>query len=1069
MIGLRKKLQSLRGSLSRLNTKLNDAIDEFMDSPVEDVDLSTLQDSFDVQLESGTRVGLNIAAIQEEINLVKDNIKEIRPAWKVSNLKPFVFVQEGIYRYFPSKQAKYVIESRQTTHNPVLRFIEQWRAGAFSGDFSPFAIQGLIGVQADPIGSLKAFAGGLSKGIRNRDFLHSVTVEGLMDDIASDPESFAEFSSMMGRRLTGTPAEYAAGFLSKIPGFDKFTETTYVTVTRGSWNLWKRNWKRLVESGVPEIEAKVAAIEMTRKVYPLVAPAKLGQSQKRHALLRALPTSYSFIRQPATLMAQASMGYAKFITGQTLSIQERLAVRHMTTLAGSVVATSVTSAIVSAIAMGKDDDEIWQAALDAVNPDPFNGKFLSLIIGEFRIPLGGPYRSIFRAIYPQPVKGIPFPVPFAGIPRFIVNRITPALKTQINLLLNRDYFGKQLIKGEFPENLIRGILYELEGAVPLSIGETIGGIRREEATEDIARQAAAQFVGVNLIQLDNTYFHRVVLEMGTEKEDQLLYSKDRQVNTSKDLWGNVGRAISSLTVEEVKQRKGYPPQIAIIAEIRDLKKNVVDVLPNSKLKDIDFEMLSNRQDLLADEEKLAEFDKKYPYYSSVSLRQFDLLRSYHSANEEKQAEMIEKYPELTEIPRQEYLRSHPFENAQLAVWGQADILTREAYTEFKRLIKEYDIPDSAIPVVVIPPEESVDTHFDYMDAVSEYGGGSLEADVVLAKDDTYREWRGLQPPTSSVESLELKIANKGIEPDVPEYKDNQRKIQAYDNNGEEFVDKWVERGKIVDEFSAGSSEAKLWLLDNPDVHNWALDSGLLTDDGSDWNRESLELNVELRDLTEDSEEYTKLDTRRQAINEGFTNLDEIAEYSDLPAAGFRRARYLTEHTELAGEMSAIRGVEIPEYIPPEEYDELKEKDTLTPEEEHKVRAYEKKVPLEHIDNYVAYYSLERPEGVERWYEDDWFLMENADYYQNVYLGILGNQRADFRNVPTRAVYSKWIRYNDLPYGKARDQFRLDNKDLDEWGVNAGIWAMTMTEQRKKQDKTVGEKFIESIKGITALK
>jgi len=909
MMSLRKELQSFQGSLARLKLKLADRINEFLESPVEDTDLATLQEELDVQLETGKRVGLNIEQAQALVNELKAKIKELRPAWKIANLKPYVFVQEGLYRYFPTDQAKYIVDSRQITNNPILNFIEKWRGQAFSGDLSPFTIQGVIGVLADPIGSLQATSGGVKAAFENRDFLHSISLDGLVDDINSDIEGWAEFSSLLGRTLTGVPKEYAAGFLSTIPGFDKFTETTYITVTRGTKNLYDRTWQGLVKSGVPILEAKVAAIEVAQKVYPLVNPSKLGQSQKRAALLRAMPTSYSFIRQPVTLIAQGSMGFAKLITGQKLSPQERIATRVLVTMAASTMAVSATSAAISAKAQGKDDDEILQSVLDAINPDPYNGKFLSIIIGDFRIPLGGPYRSIFRAMYPQPVKGIPYPVPFAGVPRFIVNRITPAIKTQINLLRNADYYGRQIVKGEFPENIIRGVLYEVEGALPLSLSEIMGGMRREETLDEIVQQAATQFVGVNLMKLNNTYFHKLTRNLGLpKKEQQGLYELEIPKFTTRDLWSAVTRVLSDVSLEEIQQRKGYPELIRVIMETRDLKKNTVDILPNhspvsiGKNKFTTYYGQWSQREILVAEGDDAEYTtsvliggryKTTTYNGADALKKFDqdnpqvvalkeylaiddknkqanpqvvALKEYWAIDDKnKQAQFIKDNPIISINPRKEYLKTHPKDNALLALWGQEDILTREAYTEFKKLVTQYDIPPNAIPPTTIPKTDGrVDNHFKYLDMVNEGTHTSVAADLLLMKDDiaskeagedSYVKWRTDigQPLTlvdKPIEYLQLRVDNSELYDKLDAIKEDdtlddegkkearatlrdtvvgtetfgdvERRVDAMNKGtrdnpiADEVVNAHVEYMKIIDIEGLGtaSPEAKLFLIDN---------------------------------------------------------------------------------------------------------------------------------------------------------------------------------------------------------------------------------------------------------------
>jgi len=1136
MMGLRKELQSLQGSLARLETKLSDRVNEFLASSVEDIDILTLQDNLDVKLERGKRVGLNIETIQEQIDKVRAELKELRPAWKVANLKPYVFVQQGLYQYFKSDQAKYIIQSRKTTNNPALTFIERWRGQAFSGDFSPFAVQGSIGVLADPIGSLEATARGVKTAFEKRDFLHSITVDGLIDDMNSDIGGWAEFASLMGRQLTGVPREYSAGFLSSIPGFDKFTETTYITVTRGTKNLYDRTWQGLVKSGVPTLEAKVAAIEAAQKVYPLVNPAKLGQSQARAAVLRAMPTSYSFIRQPATLIAQASMGFAKLVTFQKLTPQERIATRTMATMAASVLITSATSAAISAKARGENDDEVLQAILDAINPDPYNGKFASLIFGEFRVPLGGPYRAIFRAIYPQDVKGIPFPVPFAGIPNFVFNRITPAVKTQISLFLNKDYYNKQIRKGQFPENIIRGLLYEIEGALPLSLSEIMGGIRREEFPEDIAQQAIAQFVGVNLIQLDNTYFHKLIRNLGLPTgETPPLYSTEKPKFTTKDLWGAVVSALSDETLDEVNKRKGYPKAIPIIIGARDLKRDVVDKLINSKLISLNtdyakgdtykelYDQWQKRQALVNEggdatwttqilvggkykektykgEEALKAFDKEYPQAESgnMSQTQYVTLTEYFGIPEKDRDQWLKDNPDKAKLinfnPREDWLKSHPKENALLAVFGQAKILSMEAYNETQRLMKDFDFPDSAAPEHTLPPKTSIETHFKYEDFVANNQERSWEAQLLLLQDakaaeeagvESYAHWRGLTLPDTNIKALEILVKSRD-------------KYTSYD---EEIPKKYTD-------------------MSDYEVNKMPPPKGVNADW---WARQDVKTKRD-RLIAEERENMLAKDeafrddrNRVEAYQKDFPDdqIENYVNYYKVEDKGFRRKRMLVENPEFAKLMHEIVGIDIPkpEDVPPVQYDDIYdafkgEFDKLEGlgdfKSEHYIEntddrdiarynmryseggvptefgkaekrrdAYKLNFPTSQIESYVYWFTSpdvhkdtcfdswwkEHPD--ETFYEEDWWLQEHPEFEQtmvDLYKKTDGEEGwkelRDYSKTPTKEVHMKyryWLTLLDEkgnPDRVARRALEAANPDLDMW-LHITKGTKLETEQKKK--------------------
>ena len=149
---------------------------------------------------------------------------------------------------------------------------------------------------------------------------------------------------------------------------------------------------------------------------------------------------------------------------------------------------------------------------------------------------------------------------------------------------------------------------------------------------------------------------------------------------------------------------------------------------------------------------------------------------------------------------------------------------------------------------------------------------------------------------------------------------------------EDIVEAWVSRGLIVDEYGGGSAEAKLWLIDNPEVHQWALDNALLSDIGTDWNESILRLQVEYKDDFDlysnygdsTSDDYIANDAQRaearqrllfnvegnltnfgkayytrQASGEGYSesNWPAYVEYSQLPTWGSWRERFLLDNLD----------------------------------------------------------------------------------------------------------------------------------------------------------------------------
>lgn len=306
---------------------------------------------------------------------------------------------------------------------------------------------------------------------------------------------------------------------------------------------------------------------------------------------------------------------------------------------------------------------------------------------------------------------------------------------------------------------------------------------------------------------------------------------------------------------------------------KEKAKTASSVLPNKSLIDIkpskedkttfeDYYLQWQKRGQIIDERKLEEFDEEYPNANlgNMTRRQLDLLRTYNKFDKAGQETFLQGLGEsdkklLTANAYTDWLRSNPKDNAQLAFWGDANLLTKDAYNEYKNLVNKLDVVDSALPKMTTPPEGSVDNYFKYQEMVAENKNSSWEAQLMMAQDTKLRDFLGLKPSDTPIKSLELKVKNADIQreydalndkespdylsdvkdtsgksprdltqekmrKDNPKWVDDLRRIEAIENNGEAVAEKYVEYGKTVDEFAASSSEAKLFRVDNPDLEKW---------------------------------------------------------------------------------------------------------------------------------------------------------------------------------------------------------------------------------------------------------
>ncbi|KKL26232.1 hypothetical protein LCGC14_2397350, partial [marine sediment metagenome] len=256
-----------------------------------------------------------------------------------------------------------------------------------------------------------------------------------------------------------------------------------------------------------------------------------------------------------------------------------------------------------------------------------------------------------------------------------------------------------------------------------------------------------------------------------------------------------------------------------------------------------------------------------------------------------------------------------------------------------------------------------------------------------------------------------------------------------DEDVEGFVDLYLERANIVRATSSLSAETKLFMLDHSEFFAKGRELGVWTDDGSDWNRPVLEIDVQYRD------EDTWYD-------DGIPDKHDLITYKNKDARDAaiakERDEYLVENTEY-------------------------NKARYRREAYGLVDKNFNRFPDELVETYVDYYTLPKkpdevagidwPEGVS-FYVDEWFLRDNPEFHQALVDFGRFKELKDVSEskVPTKEIFEKWWVYNTLTNRKDKDTYRLENLDLDEWGVRVGIWTRTMSERRRRQAQTPTERF-----------
>ncbi len=710
----------------------------------------------------------------------------------------------------------------------------------------------------------------------------------------------------------------------------------------------------------------------------------------------------------------------------------------------------------------------WLGLWD-LEDDPRNAEFMSARIGNTRIdPWAGQrqfvvlYSRLVTKTGISSVTGAEYDVnPQSAFLSFITNSLSPLASAMKEFYTGRNFIGGLI---DFTD-----AEYWIEKILPFAIDD-VWEAAKEDWRMGIAVTIPAIY-GEGVQTYTGEWvedFPKLGLPKYLENT---AYGVKEPVYDIKGFWSDYSSKFAGVDPETLTESKGFPPYIKAMAEARVVNEQLKILSSEKLyLMNADpaegttfaqyYEMWRDREEIVlsGDEDKLKKFDAddrtKNAHLGNFSQRQFALLNEYHGIIDiEAQKAFLENHKdEIGIATKTDWLRENWKENGLLAAFGQEDAYTKEAYDEARRIIEDLDFPDSAVEEY-LPPEHIAETHFKYLESGEEFGWSSHEVKLLLqedakaareAKTTSYVDWRTktgdpLTLSTTPTRALELKIKHSEtfaldkeltdeelrVEVGAEEYQswvDDKRRIEAIEHRaisigepvdegvkvgGIDIVEKWVERGRTIDEFGAGSTQDMAWLINNGQVWDWAVREGLLKDDGADWNFPAILLDDKWHDL--DSKYGVDIPEQWKHI----VNPDERAS----KIAQSREDLYFNnkEYYESVYERKALRfSSGEPEF---------------------------KKFPEEQIPLFIEWNTdgtLKKPEGQEDnigWYEDDWFLQDNPTFHDAmVDLGIWKEHR-DLRGVPTREVFAAWVGYWNLPEGQARLDYRAQNNAFNDWMVN----------------------------------
>jgi hypothetical protein len=506
-----RKLKSLKRGTFRKLDPVYDRIDELGDEYGSELsflsgeahqlegDVRTL----DRALKSiGQRKGkIDVASMKSEMNVLKKELDGLRTAY--ANMEPTGYeLHTGTRMYHLAPEIEAMDAALSTSlgkrGDQLAGMIDEIRMTAFAFDASPLTIQGLLGAMADPV-----------VAVRNATKILDQVASGQMiqNIVRNEPDLVRRFTLATGRRFgeAGPEIRIARRGLERVPVVGPAINRRLMgAVEILRYEMWK-NDVRLMKAWNPSLTDDVAdheAANTLSKIMPALNMTERGLSTEAARFERLPFISPSFMASPGLMAKDIASGLIKMSARtlpknpvrawQSLKGREQLAIMRFVNMAGTAVGASVLSAMISADSRG---ESIQDSITDVL--DPASSNFLSLKLGDQgTVGLGGPFRSFIRGVAPRHVKGEL--IPFAGLINFGRGKLTPPVAAGVDLVRNRDYLNRPIVRGDFPTNVLHTLWYVTESFIPLSAGSAMEKVRVGETNPaGVGKEMISQLLGTN--------------------------------------------------------------------------------------------------------------------------------------------------------------------------------------------------------------------------------------------------------------------------------------------------------------------------------------------------------------------------------------------------------------------------------------------------------------------------------------------------------------------------------------------------------------------------------------------
>ncbi|MDZ4231499.1 MAG: hypothetical protein U1C52_01785, partial [Patescibacteria group bacterium] len=425
-------------------------------------------------------------------------------------------------------------------------------------------------------------------------------------------------------------------------------------------------------------------------------------------------------------------------------------------------------AVAISIALGEDEDEIWEH-FDNESP-----KFFTWDVMGVKVGLGGKVRSIIKLFGNMTRTGE------VGEPalRFLRSSLAPGASTGLDLLTGKNYLGEPTRDNilDFTKTVGRNFM-------PIWTQNFLqeGGTLKDKTV--IATVEFLGWRGYDISAKKELKIKDLEELLGQQiGKTPVLTTKKPDIYDGRNIYSDIKKLLRSTSPDEVLADKGYAPLGHAVTKIEQSEANR---LPDIALKDYNFDKakgdtLSDYMKQWAERQRITEDGEKARYtrvkivegkeertefkglealtahkvdypkaqLGNLTRRRRELLLGYNAAVDKKQ--FAKDNLDINLNPKTEWLKTHPRENAEFAMFGQADILTQKAYDEFNKLLKEWDWPDTAIPEKILPPKEVATDYFKLQTVLETRDESSWEAKLIRAKNPALNTWLKLVEVEDSV-------------------------------------------------------------------------------------------------------------------------------------------------------------------------------------------------------------------------------------------------------------------------------------------------------------------------------